>query len=81
MKFYKMTYLSLLPLEIENIVMDYKKQLDTAEKFKKVLTEIKNIQYTLYDFEYLGRKRKVSILIYKNKDFRNIKSKHILNIN
>jgi hypothetical protein len=37
--------MDFLPLELENIIYDYKKQLEFTEKFKLVLNEIKNIDY------------------------------------
>jgi hypothetical protein len=39
--------MDFLPLELENIIYDYKKQLEFTEKFKLVLNEIKNIDYQI----------------------------------
>ena len=35
-----------LPLEIENIILDYKAQLDHVEKFKHVLSNIRDMRKT-----------------------------------
>lgn len=40
-----MTTLPLLPLEIENIIMDYKNQLEITENFKKTLDKINKIEH------------------------------------
>jgi len=44
--------LDFLPKEIEGIIIDYKNQLDTSEKYKKVIDDIKeesNYRYPIYD--------------------------------
>ena len=41
--------LKSLPLEIENIVNKYIEELTISQKFKKVLNEIKKIEYEFYE--------------------------------
>ncbi len=38
-----------LPLEIENIIIDYKMQMDHREKFAKSIEKINNIHHTIMD--------------------------------
>lgn len=45
--------MDFLPLEIENIIMDYKEQLELNDKVKRINDEIKyTIKYELYNDDY-----------------------------
>ena len=64
-----------LPLEIENIIMDYKSQLEVAEKYQKCINEIKESYYSCFNdfystYKYKNVKRQILLLeklyIWKN---------------
>ena len=40
-----------LPLDIENIILDYKAQLEHREKFQKCLEQINHIDHNICDFD------------------------------
>jgi hypothetical protein len=44
--------MDFLPLELEKIIIDYKKQLDFSDKFKLVLNDIKNIDFNNRYYKY-----------------------------
>jgi acid phosphatase class B len=50
--------MNLLSRDIENIIFDYKLDLEISDKFKKVLKEIKNMKYIHIRNEYFDMSTK-----------------------